>query len=74
MGIEDLQAVQVEILVACPKPDEVDLDQVKATVPIGKKTARSIEGGMSVRGICVPDFAADCDHIIVANAAVTVSI
>ncbi len=72
LGIEDLQAMQVDILVACPKPDEVDLEQVKATVPIGQKTARAVEGGMSAKGLCVPSFAQDCDQIVVANAAVTV--
>lgn len=74
MGIEDLQDMQVDILVACPKPDEVDLEQVKATVPIGQKTARAVEGGMNAKGICVPNFAPNCDQIVVANAAVTVSI
>jgi uncharacterized protein (TIGR02058 family) len=74
LGIEDLQAVQVNIQVACPKPNEVDLEQVKTTVPIGQKTARAVEGGMSVRGLCVPNFAQDCDQIVVANAAVTVFI
>ena len=74
LGIEDLQAIQVDILVACPKPDEVDLEQVKATVPIGQKTARAVEGGMNVRGLCVPNFAKDCDQIVVANASVTVFI
>ena len=74
LGIEDLQAIQVDILVACPKPDEVDLEQVKGTVPIGQKTARAVEGGMNVRGLCVPNFAQDCDQIVVANASVTVFI
>jgi len=64
----------VDILVACPNPDEVDLEQVKAKVPIGQKTARAEAGGMVVAGLCVPDFAPDCDQIVVANAAVTVSI
>ena len=74
VGIKDLQAVKVDIQVACPKPDEVDLEQVMAVVPIGQKTARAVEGGMNVKGLCVPDFAPDCDRIVVANAAVTVSI
>ena len=74
LGIEDLQVMQVDILVASPKPDEVDLEQVKATVPIGQKTARAVGGGMSVKGLCVPYFAPDCDQIVVANAAVTVFI
>ena len=74
LGIEDLQAMEVDILVACPNPDAVDLEQVNAVVPIGQKTARAVQGGMNVKGLCVPDFAPDCDRIVVANAAVTVSI
>ena len=74
MGIADLQAVQVDIQVACPKPDEVNLEHVEAIVPIGQKTARAVQGGMTAKGLCVPNFAPDCDRIVVANAAVTVSI
>jgi uncharacterized protein (TIGR02058 family) len=74
MGITDLTAVQVDIQVACPQPDEVNLERVKAIVPIGHKTARAVAGGMTAKGLCVPHFAADCDRIMVANAAVTVSI
>jgi len=66
--------MQVDIQVACPKPDEVDLEKVKAIVPIGEKTARAVEGGMNAKGLCVPNFAPDCDQIVVANAAVTVFI
>jgi hypothetical protein len=32
LGIKDLQTVHVDIQVACPKPDEVNLEQVKAIV------------------------------------------
>ncbi|MEE4605597.1 MAG: Lin0512 family protein [Desulfobacteraceae bacterium] len=32
IGIKDLQTVHVDIQVACPKPDEVNLEQVKAIV------------------------------------------
>ncbi|NOX32733.1 MAG: hypothetical protein GXP56_03200 [Deltaproteobacteria bacterium] len=73
-GMDDLQAVQVDIIVASPRPGEVDLEQVKAIAPIGQKTARSVAGGMVVEGLCVPDFAPNCDQIVVVNAAVTVSI
>ncbi len=74
MGITDLETIQVDILVASPRPDEVDLEQVKAAAPIGRKTARAVAGGMMVTGLCVPDFAPHCSEIVVANAAVTVSI
>lgn len=72
VGIQDLQAVDVEILVAVPRPEKVDLSQVMAQVPIGNKTARAVEGGMLVKGLCVAQFASGCDQIVVANAAVTV--
>lgn len=74
MGITNLEEVQVDIQVACPQPDKVDLEQVKAIVPIGQKTAQAIEGGMTTRGLCVPHFAPGCDRIVVANAAVIVSV
>lgn len=72
LGIQNLDAVDVEIVVAVPKPENVDLDKVKAEVPIGRKTARAVEGGMMVKGLCVARFAADFDQVLVANAAVTV--
>jgi uncharacterized protein (TIGR02058 family) len=74
MGIADLTAIKVDIMVAVPRPDEVDLEQVKAQAPIGEKTACAVAGGMVVTGLCVPNFAPDCDQIVMANAAVTVSI
>ena len=74
LGLEDLGTVNVDIVVACPRPDEVDLEKVKAMAPIGQKTARAMAGGMGVEGVCVPSFAPNCDQIVVANAAVTVSI
>ncbi len=74
MGIQDLAAVVVDIHIACPNPDQVDPDQVKAVVPIGQKTLNAVEGGMKIAGLCVPHFAPDCDQIVVANAAVTVSV
>jgi uncharacterized protein (TIGR02058 family) len=70
--LQSLEDVRVEILVASPKAQEVDLLQVMAEVPIGRKTARAVEGGMTARGLCVAQFGPKCDQILVANAAVTV--
>ncbi|MGD9260004.1 MAG: Lin0512 family protein [Desulfobacterales bacterium] len=33
-----------------------------------------MKGGMMTQGLCVPQFAPECDQIVVVNAAVTVSI
>jgi len=74
VALQDLEDVFVDILVATPNADQVDLNQVMAEVPIGRKTARAVDGGMIAQGLCVPRFAPQCDQIMVANAAVTVFI
>jgi uncharacterized protein (TIGR02058 family) len=74
LQMEDLNEGLVDILVASPKPHEVDLEQVVAMAPIGRKRAQAVEGGMMTQGLCVPQFASECDRIVVVNAAVTVII
>jgi uncharacterized protein (TIGR02058 family) len=72
LELKNLEDVVVEIQVASPSPDQVDLEKVMAEVPIGRKSARAVEGGMKTRGLCMPQFAPECDQIVVVNAAVTV--
>lgn len=74
LELQNLEDVFVDILVASPNPEQVDLEQVMTEVPIGRKAARAVEGGMTAQGLCVPQFASDCDQIVVANAAVTLYI
>ena len=72
--VDDLNNVLVDILVAVPRPEQVDPERVMAEVPIGRKTVRAEQGGLQTLGLCVPQFAPEYDQIIVANAAVTVFI
>jgi uncharacterized protein (TIGR02058 family) len=72
VGLDDPNQMEVEVLVASPKPEEVDLEKVKEMLPFGRKSATSVPGGMKAQGLCVPQLAPDCDQIVVANAAVTV--
>ncbi|UCD80205.1 MAG: Lin0512 family protein [Desulfobacterales bacterium] len=72
LEINNLEDVVVEIQVASPNPEKVDLEKVMAEVPIGRKSAVAVQGGMTARGLCVPQFAPACDQIVVANAAITV--
>jgi len=69
---DKFEGIHVEVLVACPQPEEVDAEAVKARIPVGTKSVRAVSGGLSAPGICVDAFARDCDTIVVANAAVTV--
>jgi uncharacterized protein (TIGR02058 family) len=72
MGKTRFEGVHVEILVACPFPDRLDMGKVLDQVPVGTRSGRAVQGGMTAAGICVDDFARGCDTIIVANVAVTV--
>ena len=74
LELNNLEDVHVDILVASPNPGQVDLERVMAEVPIGRKSARAVEGGMVAQGLCVAQFAEGCHQIVVANAAVTVSV
>jgi uncharacterized protein (TIGR02058 family) len=74
LELKNLEDVQVDIQVASPNPAQVDLEKVMAEVPIGRKTARAVDGGMVTQGLCVPKFAPECDQIVVANASITVSV
>ena len=72
LDVQDMNQIQVEIQVAAPAPEKVDLEAVMKAVPIGRKTAQVVKGGMTVKGLCVPEFGPDCDQIVVVNAALTV--
>lgn len=48
--LQNLEDVFVDILVATPNAGQVDLEQVIAEVPICRKTARAVEGGMIAQG------------------------
>jgi len=74
LGKTQLQDIHVDILIACPFPEQLDLEAVKAEAPVGTKTVRAELGGMQAPGLCVQQFGEDCDAIVVANAAVTVSV
>ena len=74
LELTDPNQILVDIVIACPKPEDVDLELVKSLAPLGRKTARAIDGGMQVLGLCVPSFGPNCDQIVVANAALTVHV
>jgi uncharacterized protein (TIGR02058 family) len=73
LELKDMNQIEIEVLVAAPRPEEVDLERVKESVPIGQKNARAVSGGMMAQGLCVPQFG-HCDQIVVVNAALTVFI
>lgn len=68
----NFEGVIVEAVVACPFPDQVDSAKVLAELPVGKRSLRTVQGGMLVEGLCVQSFGPDCASIVTANAAITV--
>ncbi|WP_291327039.1 Lin0512 family protein [Desulfovibrio sp. UCD-KL4C] len=73
-GRDQFQGVYVHADVAVPHPDEVDREAVLASIPIGETSLNVTNGGMSVPGIEVPCFAPGVSNIVVACAALTVSV
>ena len=69
---EEMKKLEIEVLIAVPKPEAVDVERVKKMVPIGEKTVTVVEGGMKAKGLMVDRFGPGRDQIFVANAAVTV--
>lgn len=72
--LEDLNQMVVDVLVACPYPERVDLEKVLRAVPFGQKQIKVIAGGMIAQSIYQPDLGDTSDETYVANAAVTVSV
>lgn len=71
-GLTNPDEMEVEILVAVPKHQEVDTYAVLDVIPYGRKTIRVIPGGMSARGIKLDSIGDHSDEMIIANASVTV--
>jgi uncharacterized protein (TIGR02058 family) len=74
VALEDLNEMLVEVLIACPRPGEVDTGEVLQALPFGHKEIEVVEGGMLVHGHDLHELKDKSDEIIIANAAVTVSL
>ncbi|HKA44466.1 MAG TPA: Lin0512 family protein [Burkholderiales bacterium] len=62
----DSKAMQVEVTIGVQRPDKVDAAAVKASLPHGQVTVRTVKGGLDV-----PDDGRD-DIAVIASAAVAV--
>jgi uncharacterized protein (TIGR02058 family) len=61
--------VYIDVVIASPKPDAVDKDEVLKEVPFGEKSLEIIPGGLRYTR-----EDAGGDSIVISNAAVTVSV
>jgi uncharacterized protein (TIGR02058 family) len=67
LGI-DKNGLDVEVTIGVQRPERVDLERVKASLPVGRVTVKAVKGGLDV-----PDPETD-DPAVIASAAVTVRI
>lgn len=74
LGRTRFEGVHVHVAVRVPDPSAVDTNAVLAAVPIGGKTIDVAQGGMQVPGLEVACFGPGCSDIVVACAALTVSV
>ena len=68
------EQMHVHVLIACPKPSEVDGESVLEELPFGIKTIEVKEGGMRAPALYVPQLGDESPDALVANASVTVSV
>lgn len=67
LGI-DKDTFLVDVTIGVQKPDEVDIEKVKVSLPVGKVSVRAVKGGLDVEDEVVGDVA------VIASAAVEVRI
>lgn len=71
IGLKSPNEMQIEVKIGCPHPDQIDRGEVLKAVPFGTASLEVNEGGLSVRGLALPELG-EGDTIVVAVAALTV--
>jgi uncharacterized protein (TIGR02058 family) len=64
----DKTKLDVEVTIGVQRPEQVDLDKVKGSLPIGNITVKAVKGGLDV-----PD-PENNDPAVIASAAIAVRI
>jgi uncharacterized protein (TIGR02058 family) len=62
----DARRMQVEVTIGVQKPEAVDVERVRASLPYGVVTVRVVKGGLDVPGAS--------DTAVIANAGIVVSL
>jgi uncharacterized protein (TIGR02058 family) len=64
----DKTKLDVEVTIGVQRPEQVDLDKIKTSLPLGNVTVKSVKGGLDVA-----DPEAN-DRAVIASAAIAVRI
>jgi uncharacterized protein (TIGR02058 family) len=73
VGMKDPDAMHVQVKIGCPRPADVDRQQVLEVIPFGTRELEVVAGGLTTRGVEVPALGCG-DNIFVAVASLTVSV
>lgn len=71
VGMKDPASMHVKVRIGCPKPADVDGQEVLEVIPFGSRELEVVAGGLETRGLEVPALGSG-DAIVVAVAALTV--
>ena len=64
----DKTKLDVEVTVGVQRPEQVDLEKVKSSLPVGNVTVKAVKGGLDVSD------ADNNDRAVIASAAIAVRI
>ncbi len=64
----DKTAIDVEVTIGVQQPSKVDLEKVKASLPVGNVTVKAVKGGLDIAD---PE---NNDPAVIASAAIAVRI
>jgi uncharacterized protein (TIGR02058 family) len=73
-GLSHPNEMIVDVQIAVPFPEQVRAEEVLAVLPFGRKTLKVEPGGMVVKGRAIPELNDKNDDMLIAIAAITVSI
>ncbi len=64
----DKTTLDVEVTIGVQRPEKVDLDKVRSSLPVGNVTVKAVKGGLDVAD---PE---NNDAVVIASAAIAVRI
>jgi len=73
-ALKDVKDFYVHVQIAVPYPEQINEKRLLKAVPFGNKELIIEKGGMVVSGIPIPELGDTSSEMIIATAAVTVSV
>ena len=72
--LQNLNDFYVQVQIAVPYPEQINKTRLLKAIPFGNKELIVEKGGMIIPGVQIPELGDTSNEMIVANAAITVSV